>query len=135
MYCHILRVHAIPTLESTDSMIKVRNIHKELLQVLYHHQCWAGTQAWPLCQGFQKVRQLRETLCLLPSVWVLAQRDPRPVECPCSRLYQLSELSTLFFSQLRHSHCVSLLRSRIMLANYACTISRLHKFLDCAESV
>jgi len=76
-----------------SSCIKVRNIRKELLQFRQHHQGWACTQA-SRTRDFWEVHQLGETP--FPSVLVWAQRDPRPVECPNSRLYQLRELSTLF---------------------------------------
>ena len=48
----------------------------------------------PRTRGFWEVRQLGETP--FPSVWVRAQRDPRPVECPRSRHHHLWNFSTLF---------------------------------------
>ena len=50
------------------------------------------TQA-PRTWGFWEVCQLRETP--FPSVWVQAQRDPRPVECPRSRHHHLWKISIL----------------------------------------
>ena len=73
--------------------IKVRNVCKELLQLRHHHQRQACTQA-SHASDFWEVCQLRETP--IPSVLVPTQKDPRPVECPHSRLHQLGELSPLF---------------------------------------
>jgi len=64
------------------------------LQLCHHDQHKACTQAPPRTKDFWEVCQLGEAP--LPSVWVRMLRDPRPVECPCSRLHQLRELSTLF---------------------------------------
>jgi len=82
------------------SCIKVRNMCKELLQLCHHHQHQACTQSpAPVTSG--------KFTNPFSSVWVWVQRDPRPVECPCSRLHQLGELSILFrySAQVLSLHC------------------------------
>ena len=130
------------------SCITVRNICKELLQLcrLQHRAC---TQA-PHARDCWEVCQLGE----LPS--------PRSgygcretLECPVQGIIISESPQLSSVSQLRHSHPVSLLRSRITLtqsqrlhkciaqsqaiSRLACSfwmcsaISRLRKFLDCVE--
>jgi len=68
--------------------IKVRDVHNKPLQLRCHLQCWACISlSSPHTRSFWEVRQLGETP--FPSVWVRAQRDPRPVECPRSRHHHL----------------------------------------------
>ena len=47
----------------------------------------------PPHKGLLEVRQLGETP--FPSIWVRAQRDLRPVECPCSRHHHLRDHNPL----------------------------------------
>jgi len=110
--------------------VKVRNVCKELLQ-LCHHQHQACTQA-------SRARDFLE--------------DPRPVECPRSRLHQLGELSVSShaLTLLVHYVCKLLLcNCNLKIVQMYCTISGLAhsfqvlrrrsaisillKFLDCTE--
>ena len=67
------------------SYIKVSDIHNKLLQLLRHLQCILK----PPHQRLLGSSLTQRNSLPLGTVWVRAQRDPRLVECPCSRHHHL----------------------------------------------
>ena len=131
------------------SCTKVKNVHKELLQLCHHHQCQACTQV-PCARDFWEIHQLRELP--FPQSWYEHTETTELLsEYPCSRLYRFRELSP-FSCQLNLVSSEALTPPPpIMLVNCACTISsctkrivslkignaisRSCKFLDCKEHI
>ena len=73
------------------SCTKVKNVHKELLQLCHHHQCQACTQV-PCARDFWEIHQLRELP--FPQSWYEHTETTELLsEYPCSRLYRFRELS------------------------------------------